>query len=116
LRSEKTGVTFAAESLPGRIPPGYGWRMTDRHRNGNDRPDRAAEAHRILARVEKDTGIAASSALARALSRARNHMAGADADPEDWAELWGTRIGRLLGLAVCVALSIWFFRFLTHGG
>jgi hypothetical protein len=78
--------------------------------------DRTAEARRILARVERDTGIAASSALARALSRARNHMTGADADPEDWAELWGTRVGRLLSLAAFVALSLYLYRFLTRGG
>jgi hypothetical protein len=69
-----------------------------------------------LAQVERDTGMAASSALARALGRARSHMAGADADPEDWAELWGTRVGRLLSLAAFVALSIWLYRFLAHGG
>jgi hypothetical protein len=69
-----------------------------------------------LAQVERDTGMAASSALARALARARNHMAGADADSEDWAELWGTRVGRLLSLAAFVALSIWLYRFLARGG
>lgn len=78
--------------------------------------ERGDEARRILAQVEKDSGIAASSALARAIHRARGHFAGADADPDDWAELWGTRIGRLLGLAAFVALSIWLFRFLTRGG
>ena len=81
-----------------------------------ERPDRTAEARRILAQVEKDTGIAASSALARAVSRARNHMTGTDADPEDWAELWGTRVGRLLSLAAFVALSIYLYRLLTQGG
>jgi hypothetical protein len=88
---------------------------TERGKAGHE-ADRVAEARRILAQVERDTGIAASSALARALSRARNHMAGADADPEDWAELWGTRIGRLLSLAAFVALSIYLYRFLTRGG
>jgi hypothetical protein len=88
--------------------------MTDRH--PMEKPDRGAEARRILAQVERDTGMAASSALARAVRRARNHMAGVDADPEDWAELWGTRVGRLLSLAAFVALSLWLFRFLTRGG
>ena len=79
--------------------------MTDRHESEAGKPDRGAEARRILAQVERDSGLAASSALARAVGRARNHMAGADADPEDWAEVWGTRIGRLLSLAAFVALS-----------
>jgi hypothetical protein len=83
-----------------------------RERHPTERPDRSAEAQRILAQVERDTGMAASSAL----GRARSHMAGADADPEDWAELWGTRVGRLLSLAAFVALSIWLYRFLAHGG
>jgi hypothetical protein len=91
-------------------------RMTDRQDMPPGRPDRGAEARRILAQVERDTGLAASPALARAMQRARRHMTGADADPEDWAELWGMRIGRLFSLAAFVALSIWLFRFLTRGG
>jgi hypothetical protein len=43
-------------------------------------------------------------------------MTGTDADPEDWAELWGTRVGRLLSLAAFVALSIYLYRLLTQGG
>jgi hypothetical protein len=89
--------------------------MGDRQRTTQE-TDRTAEARRILAQVEKDTGIAASSALARALGRARNHMVGDDADQEDWAELWGTRVGRLLSLAAFVALSIYLYRLLTQGG
>jgi hypothetical protein len=89
--------------------------MGDRQRTTQETA-RTAEARRILAQVEKDTGIAASSALAWALGRTRNHMTGNDADPEDWAELWGTRVGRLLSLAAFVALSIYLYRFLAQGG
>jgi hypothetical protein len=88
--------------------------MGDR-RHTTQEADRAEEARRILAQVEKDTGVA-SSMLTRTVSRVRNHKAGADADPEDWAELWGTRVGRLLSLAAFVALSIYLYRFLTQGG
>jgi hypothetical protein len=91
-------------------------RMKDRHDMETRRSDRTAEARRILAQVERDTGMASSSALARALHRARNHMIGSDADPADWAEVWGTRVGRMLSLAAFVALSIFLFRFLTRGG
>jgi hypothetical protein len=89
--------------------------MGDRQRTTQE-TDRTAEARRILAQVEKDTGIAASSALARALGRARNHMTGRHAEPEGWSEWWGTRVGRLLSLAAFVALSIYLYRFLAQGG
>jgi hypothetical protein len=85
-----------------------------RMETGND--DRRAEARRILERVERDTGTAATAAIARAVARARDRMAATDADPDDWAEIWGTRIGRMLSLAAFVALSIWLYNFLARGG
>jgi hypothetical protein len=41
--------------------------------------------------------------------RARNHMAGGDANENDRVEVWGTRIGRWLGVALLIYLIWWLF-------
>lgn len=68
-----------------------------------------AESRRIIGRVGAET----EASMAK---RAQNHMAGKDADKDDWAELWGTRIGRWLGLALLVYLIYWLIRFVVEGG
>ncbi len=74
--------------------------------------DGGDESRDILWRVRRETERGASSMI----GRARDHMAGSDADQQDAAEVWGTRVGRILSLAAFVALSIWLFFFLTRGG
>lgn len=71
--------------------------------------DRDAESRRIINRVgaESEAGM---------VQRARDHMAGRDADEKDWAELWGTRIGRWLGLALLAYLVWWLISFVASGG
>ena len=71
--------------------------------------DGQAESRRIIGRVGAETEASMAS-------RARNHLAGRDAEDKDWAELWGTRIGRWLGLALLVYLVWWLFRFVADGG
>lgn len=35
---------------------------------------------------------------------------------EDWAEIWGTRIGRVLGPLLLLIAGAWFVARLMHGG
>jgi hypothetical protein len=63
-----------------------------------------AESQRIIRRVGQETE---ASMAARATRRARDHLWAADAPEDDWVEVWGTRIGRGLGLVVFVALLAW---------
>ncbi|MDW6022102.1 hypothetical protein SAZ10_10035 [Mesorhizobium sp. BAC0120] len=64
--------------------------------------DRSAESQRILERVARD-----SSLFGRTTGFARDHFAAADADQNDWIEVWGTRIGRTLGILIVCVLIFW---------
>jgi len=65
-----------------------------------------AESRRILERVarEEPSGM---GLLGRGAERARGHLAADDADQNDWIEIWGTRIGRALGMVAIVAFLVW---------
>lgn len=77
----------------------------DRHQT------RVDEARKDLERVAEQGEIVGTSSMARAASRARGHFAGADAAGEglehDPVEVWGRRVGRLLGLAFFLFLVWW---------
>ena len=70
---------------------------------------RAREAREALRRVEQ-AEVAGTSAFARAA----NHMRAGDADRDDPAEVWGTRIGRGLAVVFAVGLLIWLVGHLTR--
>lgn len=74
--------------------------------------DRQAESHRIIGRVGQE---AEASMVRRTADRVSGHMSGRDADRSDWAELWGTRIGRWLGVALLVYVLWWLFDFMAKG-
>jgi hypothetical protein len=76
--------------------------------------DREAESRRILDRVSREAE-SGGSFVSRTAKRARDHMTAEDADKDDWAEYWGTRIGRGLGIVLLVCLLIWLFLFLMRG-
>lgn len=83
--------------------------------NENQRPNddaRKREAERILEGVERDTETIGRSSMSRVGERTRDHFLGKDADPEDFAELWGRRIGRALSLAAVIAL--FFYLLFTY--
>ncbi len=63
-----------------------------------------AEARRIIGRV----GAESDASMMR---RVQNHMNGRDADEKDWAELWGTRIGRWAGVVLLIYLVWWLIGF-----
>jgi len=83
---------------------------------GQNPPDQT-ESRRILERVAHDSrgGLAGTSVMARAVERSKSHLAAGDADQEDRIELWGTRIGRVLGLAFVAGLAVWLILYLSRG-
>lgn len=66
--------------------------------------DHETESRRILERLNHES---AGSGLS-AIDRARGHFSARDADAADPIEIWGTRIGRFLGLLVVIVMFIWF--------
>ena len=67
--------------------------MANRHSDPQKR-----ESERILERVSMEES--GGTMLGRTAQRIRDHVAASDADRSDWAEYWGTRIGRTLGLII----------------
>ena len=64
------------------------------------------ESEKILDRVAQDTeGVGTSS-----MKRVAGHFSAKDADAEKWSEVWGTRIGRSLGLIAFIVLIIHLVR------
>lgn len=74
---------------------------------------RQAESRRIIEEVERE-GDVFSSLTARSLGRARNHFTAGDADPADWTEVWGRRIGRALSLVALILLAFWLVSYFAN--
>ncbi|MEO0637020.1 MAG: hypothetical protein AAFY73_10265 [Pseudomonadota bacterium] len=88
---------------------------TNRKRAG-DHEAEAAAARRDLERVNEQSEVLGSSSFARVATKARDHVMGADApDQDDWAEVWGRRIGRSFGIVFAAYLVWWLLTFLTRG-
>ena len=88
---------------------------------GPDMPKRRAEeedaeSRRILARLAGEENPGGASFVVRQAKSVKQHITAADADRSDPIEYWGTRIGRVLGLALAVALMVWLVIFLVRGG
>ncbi|MDX8465553.1 hypothetical protein RFM26_07630 [Mesorhizobium sp. VK23B] len=81
-----------------------------------ERRDDENESRRILERVARETAPGGASFVARAAKDARDHMTAADADRSDPIEVWGTRIGRTLGLIIAIGLLAWLVYVATQGG
>ena len=75
---------------------------------------RERESQRILERVSMEES--SGTMLGRTAQRIRDHVAASDADRNDWAEYWGRRIGRTLGLIITVVLIAWLFLYLLGAG
>ena len=82
----------------------------------NDQREQHRDEHRdsgrILDRVAREAD--SSSFAIRAAQRARDHVAASDVDRDDPVEVWGTRIGRVLGLVLMVGLLVWLVVFVTR--
>ena len=72
------------------------------------------ESRRILERVGRESE--AGSLAARTARRARDHVTAVDADRDDWTEVWGTRIGRVLGIVIVLMLMLWLILHMLRGG
>ena len=83
---------------------------------GDKDSERKAESRRILERVSQEAESGGRSVVDRAARRARDHVTATDVDQDDWAEYWGTRIGRTLGAFVLVGLIVWLVLYLARGG
>ncbi len=73
-----------------------------------------AESRRILERVAREEPIRHRPS-GRGTERARDHLAADDADQNDWIEIWGTRIGRALGMVAIAAFLVWLAIQLASG-
>ena len=80
-----------------------------------ERRDDDSESRRIIERVANEGGLGGASAVSRAAKGARDHVTAAEADRSDPIEVWGTRIGRTLGLIVAFGLLIWLVYFVSRG-
>lgn len=75
--------------------------------------DHKTESRRIIDRV----GTESEASMARRVAeRVGGHMAGRDAEGGDPIELWGTRIGRWLGVGLLVYVIWWLVDFSSGGG
>lgn len=84
--------------------------MTDK----NTQTGQKTESDRILERVAQESESIGKSSFARTATRITNHLSATEADEDDWAELWGRRIGRGLSVIAFIALSIWLLGYLTR--
>jgi len=70
---------------------------------------RQEEARRILERVNQESETVGTSSMKRVADRVSGHLEG-NADPNDNIEIWGTRIGRGLGLVFFIGLAIYLVK------
>ncbi len=68
------------------------------------------ESKRILERIEQDSETVGTSSMRRVAERVKNHTTAQDKEGESWSEVWGTRIGRTLGLIFFVFLFFYLLR------
>ncbi|UUP17427.1 hypothetical protein [Nitratireductor thuwali] len=72
--------------------------------------DRRNESEGILDRVNREVE---SRPL---IDRTKKHFKADDAPEDDWAELWGRRIGRVLSVVLVILVIGWIFSFLAESG
>ncbi len=89
--------------------------MKDHQMSGTSDHDRSAESRRILDRLARESDSGAFSVVNRSAEQARSHLAADDADQNDWAEVWGTRIGRTLAAIFFCAIILWALSLLASG-
>ncbi len=82
----------------------------------NDPDAREVEAKRILDRVAEESETVGASSMKRVADRIGGHIGASDADQEKWSEVWGTRIGRVLGLIFFIGLLIYMIRVYVFNG
>jgi hypothetical protein len=79
-----------------------------RNQNPHQRDhERRQQALKDLEDAAAGSEVFGTSAFVRQAEKARSHFSGADAEPDDWAEIWGRRIGRGLSLIAFFGLLIY---------
>ena len=68
---------------------------------------RTREARRIMDRIERETDPGGTTIASRSVQRAADHFSARDRDQDDAIELWGTRLGRVIGLVLTIALLVY---------
>lgn len=76
--------------------------------------DRERESRRILDRVMREADSSGPSLISRAAGQSRDPTQAGNAETPDAIEYWGTRIGRTLGLLLCVVLLGWLALFMLR--
>ncbi len=68
------------------------------------------EAKKILERVQQESETVGASSMRRTAEHITSHIKADDADENEWAELWGKRIGRTLSVIFFIVLVIYLVR------
>jgi hypothetical protein len=89
--------------------------MKDHRMAATTEDERSAESRRILDRIAREADSSGLALVGRTVERARKHLGAADADEHDWAEVWGTRIGRGIAAVLTIALIAWAASLLVAG-
>ncbi len=79
-----------------------------KHEKSDDARDKQ-ESERILERIAQESETVGTSSMRRVSNRVSDHLSG-EADPENKVEIWGTRIGRGLGIIFFVGLAIYMIK------
>ena len=77
--------------------------------------EQTREAQRILKRMSAESDGSAMKIVSRTAARDRDHFGAADADENDWVEVWGTRIGRAISLILFFGLILYLGLFFLRG-
>ena len=80
-----------------------------------ERHDEDSESRRILERVANESSPGGASLVSRVAKGARDHVTATEADRSDPIEVWGTRIGRTLGLLLALGLMVWLVLYVIRG-
>ncbi|WP_173934233.1 hypothetical protein [Chelativorans sp. Marseille-P2723] len=92
--------------LAGRSVRRAGEQMRNRPRD----EERSKEAGEILRRVERD-----SQSPLWGHAAMRDRFAAGRAESQDWTEIWGRRIGRVLATTAAIGLLMWLWSLLSGG-
>lgn len=76
--------------------------------------ERQREARQILDRIEREAASGTNGILMRGVERTAHHLSAHDADKSDKIEVWATRLGRMLGLLLMLAIIVWLIYFLMQ--
>lgn len=89
-------------------------KSTDKTAFINSVDPRAEESKKILSRIEKETAGQSHGFLARQINSQLSHLNAEDVAEHDKIEIWATKVGRFLGLAITLAIMAWLIIYLIQ--